>query len=117
LAELDGARIARLTLPDQTAHSLRQTHATRPAPSCGQRLAVRASQAFKKQTRKDNRSMSRIAFTGATLLGLVAFLGAFIGYYHLVVKIGEYDVPSMMGWATAAVFGLIAVLLMRFAHT
>jgi hypothetical protein len=58
----------------------------------------------------------RIAFTGACLLATVAILGAFIGYYHLAVRVGTYDVPAMAGWAAAAVFGLIAVLLMRWSH-
>ena len=61
--------------------------------------------------------MNRVAFIGATLLALVAILGGFVAYYHLAVKVGEYDVPSMAGWVMASVFGLIAVLLIRWSHT
>ena len=61
--------------------------------------------------------MHRVAFTGAFLLGIVAVLGGYIAYYHLAVRVGTYDVPAMAGWVTAGVFGLIAVLLMRWSHT
>ena len=61
--------------------------------------------------------MNRVAFTGAVLLALVALLGGYVAYFHLAVRVGDYDVPSMAGWATAAVFGLIAVMLMRWSHT
>jgi hypothetical protein len=59
---------------------------------------------------------NRIAFTGACLLGVVAVLGGLIGYYHLAVRVGEYDIPAMAGWATAGVFGIMSVLLMRWSH-
>ena len=61
--------------------------------------------------------MNRVAFTGAVLLGLVAVLGGYVAYYNLAVKVGDYDVPTMAGWFAAGVFGLIAVMLMRFSHT
>jgi len=61
--------------------------------------------------------MNRVAFTGAVLLALVAILGAYTAYYHLAVRVGTYDVPVLAGWVTAGVFGIIAVLLMRFSHT
>ena len=61
--------------------------------------------------------MNRVAFIGATLLALVAILGGYVAYYQLVVRIGAYDVPTMAAWVTAGVFGLIAVLLLRFSHT
>lgn len=60
--------------------------------------------------------MHRVAFTGAVLLALVAMLGGYVGFYHLAVRVGTFDVPAMAGWVTAAVFGLIAVLLLRWAH-
>lgn len=61
--------------------------------------------------------MNRVAFTGAVLLALVAVLGGYTAYYNLAVKVGDYDVPTMAGWVAAGVFGLIAVMLLRFAHT
>jgi hypothetical protein len=61
--------------------------------------------------------MNRVAFIGATLLALVAILGGYVGYNELAVKIGAYDVPSMAGWVTAGIFGIIAMLLLRFSHT
>jgi len=60
--------------------------------------------------------MHRVAFTGAVLLALVAMLGVYVSYYNLVVRVGEYDVPQMAGWVTAGVFGLIAVMLLRWSH-
>jgi hypothetical protein len=60
---------------------------------------------------------NRIAFTGSVLLALVATLGGLSSYYHWAVKVGDYDVPTMAGWATAGVFGLIAVLLLRWSHS
>ena len=60
--------------------------------------------------------MHRVAFTGAALLALVALLGAYVGFYHLAVRIGTYDVPAMAGWVTAGVFGLIALMLLRWSH-
>ncbi len=60
--------------------------------------------------------MHRVAFTGAVLLALVALLGGYIGFYHLAVRIGTYDVPTMAGWVAAGVFGLIAVMLLRWSH-
>jgi len=59
----------------------------------------------------------RIAFTGACLLAAVALLGGFTAYYNLAVKVGDYDVPTMAGWVTAGVFGLIALLLLRWSHS
>ena len=61
--------------------------------------------------------MNRVAFIGATLLALVAILGGYVAYNELVVKIGAYDVPYMAGWFTAGVFGLIALMLLRWSHT
>ena len=60
--------------------------------------------------------MHRVAFTGSVLLALVAGLGAFISYYNLAVRVGDYAVPQMAGWITAGVFGLIAVMLLRWSH-
>jgi len=60
--------------------------------------------------------MHRVAFTGAILLLLVAALGGYVGYYHLAVRVGTYDVPAMASWVAAGVFGLIAVLLLRWSH-
>jgi len=60
--------------------------------------------------------MHRVAFTGAVLLALVALLGGYVAFYNLAVRVGTYDVPSMAGWITAGVFGLIAVMLMRWSH-
>ena len=60
---------------------------------------------------------NRVAFTGAMLLAAVAVSGGLAAYYNLAVKVGDYDVPTMAGWATAGVFGLIAVLLLRSAHS
>ena len=62
--------------------------------------------------------MHRVAFTGAVLLALVAALGGYVGYYDLAVKIGTYDVPSpsLSGWITLGVFGIIALLLLRWSH-
>ena len=62
--------------------------------------------------------MHRVAFTGAVLLALVAALGGFIAYYGLAIRIGTYDVPSPVfaGWAMLGVFGLIALLLLRWSH-
>jgi hypothetical protein len=61
--------------------------------------------------------MNRVAFIGATLLALVAILGGYVAYYHLAVRVGTYDVPAMAGWLTAGVFGVMALLLMRWSHT
>ncbi|MBI1211775.1 MAG: hypothetical protein GC190_09960 [Alphaproteobacteria bacterium] len=60
--------------------------------------------------------MHRVAFTGAVLLFLVAALGGYIGYFNLVVRIGTYDVPALAGWFTAGIFGIIAVMLLRWSH-
>jgi len=60
--------------------------------------------------------MHRVAFTGSVLLALVAALGGVSAYYGWAVRIGEYDVPQMAGWITAGVFGIIAVLLLRWSH-
>ena len=60
--------------------------------------------------------MHRVAFTGAVLLALVAMLGTYVGYYNLVVRVGEYDVPAMAGWVTASIFGFMAVMLLRWSH-
>jgi len=71
---------------------------------------------FEKTNQEGHRLMHRVAFTGAVLLALVAMLGVYVGYYNLAVRVGEYDVPQMAGWVTAGVFGLIAVLLLRWSH-
>ena len=60
---------------------------------------------------------NRTAFTGACLLAVVAALGGFTAYYDLAVKVGDYDVPTMAGWVTAGVFGLVAVMLLRWSHS
>ena len=59
----------------------------------------------------------RVAFTGATLLALVALFGGWTAWYGLAVKVGDFDVPQMAGWVTAGVFGIIAVLLLRWSHS
>lgn len=60
--------------------------------------------------------MHRVAFTGAVLLALVAALGIYVGFYDVAVKIGDFDVPVMAGWITAGVFGLFALMLLRWSH-
>ena len=59
---------------------------------------------------------NRTAFTGATLLALVAISGGLASFYDIAIKVGDYDVPMIAGYVAAGVFGLIAVMLMRSAH-
>ena len=61
-------------------------------------------------------SSSRSTFTGAVLLLLVAGLQVWVAYTGAVMTVGTFEVPAMMSWVSAGVFGFIGLLMMRAAH-
>jgi hypothetical protein len=82
-----------------------------------QRRLSRSLLAAKEQTTQEgSHLMHRVAFTGAALLALVAAFGGYVSYYHLAVKVGDYDVPALAGWIMLGLFGLISLMLLRWSH-
>ncbi len=59
---------------------------------------------------------SRSTFTGAILLLLVAGLQAWVAYTGAAMTVGTYEVPVVMSWVSAGVFGFIGLLTLRAAH-
>ena len=59
---------------------------------------------------------SRSVFTAACLLLLVAGLTGWVAFSGADLTVGTYQVPVVMSWSAAAVFGLIGLLTMRAAH-
>ena len=59
---------------------------------------------------------NRSVFTGSVLLLLVAGLEVWLAYSGSPLTIGTYQVPAMMSWFGAAVFGLFGLLTLRGAH-
>jgi len=59
---------------------------------------------------------SRSVFTAAVLLLLVAGLSGWVAFSGADFTVGTYQVPVVMSWSAAAVFGLIGLLTMRAAH-
>ena len=60
---------------------------------------------------------SRSTFTGAILLLLVAGLQVWVAYTGAAMTVGTFEVPALMSWVSAGIFGFIGLLTLRAAHT
>ena len=59
---------------------------------------------------------SRTVFTGAILLLLVAAVQGWVAYTGADMTVGTFQVPVLMSWISAGIFGFIGLLTLRAAH-